>query len=154
MAKNTIILKSYSNVIEEYRAGGDIYPGCFVKLNASGQVVVADGSEDAYLPMVAIEDALQGKGINDKFETGDLVRCWIPQRGDQVYAVLADGHDVAIGTIVTLTASGYVREMGGATDLEIVVGVALEKVEASSTGGFAEDGAFLEDNSRLIIRVI
>ncbi len=89
---NTIKLKNYLNIFEEYEAGGDITPGHLVKLGSDSKVVVHDSTQLA-IPMFAVEDALQGNGIDDAYKSGDPVQVWIPQRGDQAYALLH--HDSA-----------------------------------------------------------
>jgi hypothetical protein len=88
----TIIGKNYVNVFEEYVAAAAILPGNLIELTSSGTVQKHSGAGITALPMFAIEDALQGNGIEDAYIAGDRVRCWIPNRGDVVYALLADGH--------------------------------------------------------------
>ena len=106
-AKNTVILKNYLNVFEEYvAAAATIYPGCLLELTSANKVKVHATAGGNALPMFAIEDAFQGKGIDDNYATGDVVRCWIPTRGDVVYGILADGQTIAKGDFVESNGAG------------------------------------------------
>lgn len=149
MAKNTIKVKKYSDVIEEYEAGGAITPGHLIALNSAGKVVVHAGAQANVLPMFALEDELQGNGIDDAYASGDQVQCWIPYRGDIVYALLEDGQDVNIGDFLVSSGTGTLTvasdESAGPT--EVIVGQALEAVDLSGSANLTADG-------RILIRII
>jgi hypothetical protein len=116
MKRNTIILKDYLHIFEEYEAATSIIPGQLVELNSAGKVQKHSGAGKTALPMFPIEDALQGKGIRDAYAAGDKVRVWIPQRGDMVYALLADEESVVIGDFVESNGLGYLRKVSRAND--------------------------------------
>jgi len=99
MAQNSVIVKNYSNVFEEIAAAGAITPGMLIELTSAGAVVAHNTAGDTVLPMFAKEDEYQGKGINDAYASGDQCHVWIPGKGDQVYAILADGESVAKGEL-------------------------------------------------------
>ena len=61
---NSIILKRYLHIQEEYAAAAAIIPGMLVELTSAGTVQKHSGAGKSAIPMFAIEDALQGKGIN------------------------------------------------------------------------------------------
>lgn len=160
MAKNTIILKSYTNVFEEYvAAAATIYPGCLVQLDSAGKVAVHSTAGGNALPMFAIEDALQGKSIDDNYATGDRVRCWIPTRGDVVYGILADGQTIAKGDFVESNGAGYLQKHtpdAGSQDAiyqNAIIGVSLD-TESSAAGSEDSDINFLSVNRRIAIRII
>lgn len=145
MAYNTIKVKKYSDVIEEMTAVGTITPGMLVEIDSNGEVQAHSGEGEAVLPMFALEDELQGKSITDNYSADDKVQVWIPYRGDNVYALLAQGEDVAIGTLLVSNGDGTLKAYSSASDTEypqIIVGVALEAVDAS------------EADARIVIRVI
>ena len=127
MAINTVKLKNYLNVFEEYTASGEIYPGMLLNFSAANTVRAHndDAPTQGCLPMFALEDALQGKDIDDPYVDGDQVNVWIPTRGDEVYAILEDGQNVSVGTFL---------ESNGA------VAIALEALDLSGSTG-------LEDSS-------
>ncbi len=113
MAYNTVILKSYSNIVEEYEAAAAFYPGHLLELTSDGKVQKHSGAGKTAVAMFAIEDALQGKGlgINGAYAAGDRVRCLIAQPGDQVYARLADEETVVIGDFVESNGAGGLRKV-------------------------------------------
>ena len=78
MAFNTIKLKKYSDVIEEMIADAAIYPGMVVEMDSAAKVKVHATAGGNVVPvMVALEDELQGKGIDDAYATNDKVQVWI-----------------------------------------------------------------------------
>ena len=108
--------------------------------------------------MFALEDELQGKGINDNYSSGDLVSVWIPGRGDQVFAILADGENVAVGDLLESNGAGYLRKhtAGSAGVVEFplaVVGYATEAVDLSGSSGEESSGS-LGYNKRIIVRIV
>lgn len=145
MAYNTIKVKKYSDVIEEITAAGTITPGMLVELDSNGEVKAHSGEGEAVLPMFALEDELQGNSIDNDYSEDDKVQVWIPYRGDNVYGLLAQGEDVAIGELLVSNGDGCLKAYSEESDTEypqIVVGVALEAVDASN------------DDARIVIRVI
>ena len=153
-AKNTVILKNYSNIFEEYVAGAaTIYPGCLVELGSDGKNLVHNGAGHPALPMFAIEDALQGKGIDDAYATGDVVRCWIPNRGDVVYGILADGQTIAKGDFVESNGAGYLQKVGQASASTGPIGISLD-TESAAAGSEDSDINFLSVNRRIAVRIL
>jgi len=152
MAKNTIKLKKYSDVIEEYEAAAAITPGMLIELTSAGKVQKHSSAGQFAEKMFALENELEGDGIDDDYAAGDQVQCWIAGRGDQVYAFLADGENVSTGDILESHGDGYLQKAdaesaGSATYPDSVVGVALEDLDMSGSSG--------EDPSdRIKIRVV
>lgn len=160
MAKNTIMLKNYLNVFEEYEAAADtIYPGCLIELDSAGKVKVHVTAGGNALPMFAIEDALQGKGLDDNYATGDKVRCWVPTRGDVVYGILADGQTIAKGDFLESNGAGYLQkhtpDEGSQNSIyqNAIIGVSLD-TESSVAGSEDSDINFLSVNRRIAVRII
>jgi len=146
MAKNTIKLKKYSDVIEEYIAASAITPGHLVNLASTGKVQVHNSSEGPVLPMFALEDELQGKEISEAYAADDPVQVWIPGRGDEVYALLKDGENVAVGDFVESAGDGTLQKYDENEDLDVsssgilvhqhtIVGMVVEAVDLSSSSG-------------------
>jgi hypothetical protein len=163
---NTIIAKNYSNVFEEYTAAAAILPGNLIELTSAGTVQKHSGAGKTALPMFAIEDSLQGKDVDDAYIASDQVRCWIPNRGDIVYALLADGENVVIGDRVESNGLGYLRkevrtnDSWESADAQVahsqydshIVGIVLEAQDLSTLEGSESS---LSGNSQLIqIRII
>lgn len=158
---HSIILKNYSNVFEEYVAVAEIYPGMLIELTSAGEVQAHSTSEGNALPMFAVEDELQGNGIDDAYAADDRVFCWIPNRGDQVQAILADGQSVSKGDFLESNGEGFLQKheadttssAGGTIVAQPIVGVALEAVDLSDSSATESSGP-LGYEKRINIRVI
>lgn len=152
MAKNTIKLKKYSDVIEEFVAGAAITPGMLVALNASGAVIPHGEAAGNAIPMFALEDELQGKTIDDAYEAGAPVQVWVAGRGDIVNAIA--GTAITAGDFLVSDGTGKLKPVGSAvavsvnitgtvtgadaalTDLELT----LEEVAGDSAGDYTGSG--------------
>ena len=117
MAKNTIKLKKYSDVIEEFVAGAAITPGMLVALNASGAVIPHGEAAGNAIPMFALEDELQGKTIDDAYAAGDPVQVWVAGRGDIVNAIA--GAQIAAGDFLVSDGTGKLKPVGSAVSVNI-----------------------------------
>jgi hypothetical protein len=129
--------KGAESVYEEGRAGATIMPGMLIALNSSAVYVphsVADGGSEVN---IAIEDALQGKTIDDAYASGDLVRFVIPVRGDVVLALLEAGQNVQDGTKLVSNGAGYVQAQTS-EDADSIL-IALEDRNANDTGAVIDD---------------
>jgi len=151
MAKNTVILKNYSDIFEEYVAAGVITPGMLVEVKSATTCGFHDVAGGNAIPMFAIEDALQGKGIDDNYAATDPVRVWIPGRGCQVNAILEDGEDAHAGDFVVSAGNGKVKvydveSTGDYTPLQII-GQVLKTVDMS-------DSSTVDPDGRVQIRIV
>jgi len=112
MAYNTVKIKKYSNVIEEYAAAAAISPGMLVELTPSAATIRKHATEGGNaVPMFALEDELQGKGLTDDYAAGDQVQVWIPNRGDIVYAQIEDEQSIAIGDFLESNGAGFLQKL-------------------------------------------
>lgn len=161
MAYNTIKVKKYSDVIEEMVASAAVTPGMLLIIESTGKVKAHNQADKDAFPIFALEDELQGKGIDDAYAANDPVQCWIPYRGDIVNAILADGQKVVIGD--PLTSDGYGRLKKHVTDTgastvpwtvypEQIVGYAAEALDLSGSSG-AEVSGPLGYHKRLLVRI-
>lgn len=142
MIRKTIKIKKYSDVIEEYIAGGTITPGHLVALNSDGEVIVHATEAGVILPMFALEDELQGKVIYDTYKKDDRVQVWIPGRGDEVYALLAANESVNIGDYLVSKGGGTLKKLASNT------------VADSQIIGFAVEAAGSANVERVIVKII
>lgn len=160
---NTIKVKKYSDVIEEFVAtDAAITPGMLLEIHTDGKVRAHSGADKDVFPMFALENELLGKGIDDAYAVSAPIQCWIPYRGDIVNAILADGQNVSIGN--ALTSDGYGRLKKHVTDVgasaaELVsvypaqiVGYAVEALDLSGSSG-AETSGPLGYHKRLLVRI-
>lgn len=155
MSKNTIVVKNYSDVFEEYVAAETINPGHLLALDADLNVIKHATAGGAGSPtMFAVEDALQGKSIDDAYAAGDPVQVWIPGRGDDVYAILADGETVVKGGLLESNADGTLK----AADSGTAIAVALEALDlsgsySSSAPTYDQSGALGYDK-RILVKIL
>lgn len=138
MAYKTIKIKKYSDHIEELIAVAAITPGMLVEYTSAGEVQKHSTAEGNAIPAFALEDEMQGKDIDDAYAADDPVQVWVPYRGDQVYAILADGHDVSKGDLLESDGNGYlqphVADEGSSPILPLaIVGQSLEDVDTSDS---------------------
>ena len=161
MAYNTIKVKKYSDVIEEMVASAAITPGMLLIIENTGTVKAHNQVDKDVFPIFALEDELQGKGIDDAYAANDPVQCWIPYRGDIVNAILADGQKVAIGDALTSDGEGrlkkHVTDTGSSAVPwtvypEQIVGYAAEALDLSGSSGEETSGP-LGYHKRLLVRI-
>ena len=167
--KATIKLKNYLNIMNEYDAAAAIIPGELIQLNSDGNVEVHDVAGGNLLHMFAVEDEPQGNGIDDAYAAADKVQCWVTLRGEEVYAILADGQDIAIGDFLESNGAGELQlhtpDTADSDDTITVysnqiVGISLEDIdlsgssgEESSGGGYDSSTDPLGYNRRIKIRI-
>jgi len=153
IAHNTVILKNYSNVFEEHLAGGTIYPGMLLIMSAADTVVAHNDDAPAAGTMVmfAVEDALQGRSIDDPYVSGDPVKVWIPYRGDYVYAILEDGANVAVGAYLESNGAGYLQAFSSGNG---AVAQAMEALDLSGSSGEETSEAPFGFNKRIKVRIL
>lgn len=166
MAKKTIKLKAYGDIHNEYDANAAITPGMLIELMSSNKVRAHASAGNNVLPMFALEDALQGNDIDDAYAADDKVQCWIPRRGDEVFAILADGENVSIGDWAMSNGDGYLKKMDveeetwGVSEAgsvvvrpESLVGQFLEAKDLSGSSG-AESSGPTAYNKRIKLRIV
>ena len=163
MAVNTIKLIKYSDVIREHVAHAAIIPGALLSLNSDNEVLNHATAGGNVVPiMFALEDELQGKGINDNYAAGDQVQVWLPKAGDVVYALLNDDDTFSIGDLVESDGYGKVRvhaaDPGDSTTGSVqnaIIGVVMEAITAGAYGSGSESSAggdYLNPRVRIMIR--
>jgi hypothetical protein len=155
---NSVIFKRFNNpVIDEKDAAGTITPGMLIERTAADKVQAHSTSEGNAIPMFAVEDELQGNGINDNYSADDKVQCWFPVAGERVNAILVDGENVVIGDYLASNGDGYLKKHvaddSGSIQTQAVVGRALEAQDLSDSSGGESSGA-LGYNKRLKIEII
>lgn len=141
MAKQTIKIKSYTDIQEEYTATEAITPGMLVELASATTVQKMDDTA-VVLPMVAVEDELQGNPITTNYSASNPVQCWIPRSGDKALLWLADGQSVTIGDFVESAGGGLVNKYTS----NQAIGQVLETLDLSASANTA--------NGRIIVRIL
>lgn len=171
MAYNTIKIKKYLDIVEEGYASTTITPGMLIEptgtvSNGQEQVRPHNTAEGNAMPMFALEDELQGNNIDDNYSSDDKVQYWIPQRGEEVYAILADEYDVDVGDWLASNGDGYLRkhtaetESWGVSEAGSVtvnpLQIVAEAREAVDTGGSSgeESSSILGYARRIRVRIV
>jgi len=147
MAYHSIIIKRLgAEIIEEYTATAvAIKPGYLLEM-ASATTVQAHSSAAAdVLPMFAIEDQFQGGAITLDYAVSSKIQCWLPRRGDVVYAYLADGQSASAGDFLESNGSGALNVYAADEPSDVqypanIVGVALETVDLSGSANLSALG--------------
>jgi len=158
MAYNTIKLKKYLDIINEYTATAvAITPGMVIELTSGGTVQAHSTAGGNLLHMFALEDELQGNGIDDNYAASTKIQCWVPVRGEEVYAILADGETVVIGDFLESNGAGFLQKHDpdeydtddsiGGINTNQIVGIALEAVDLSGSSGEESSGGEGLDSS-------
>jgi hypothetical protein len=165
---NTIKLKKYLDIINEYEANATITPGMLIELMSTGKVRAHSTSGGNAVRMFALEDELQGNGIDDNYSAADRVQCWNAVPGEEVYAILADGETIAIGDFLESNGAGLLQkhtsdvesfesaEAGSITVYpEQIVAQALEAIDMSGSSGTESSGDLTADhNKRIKVRIV
>lgn len=163
----SIKVKKYSDVVEEYAANAVITPGMLIELMSTSKVRAQANGNLFCMHMFALEDELQGKGIDSAYAAGDQVQCWIPNRGDVVYALLVDdGQAVTVGDALVSAGNGYLKKSqdvfasyesfdAAANDLSIrpVIGIALDALDFAHAKG-SESSAAGTEYPRVRVRIV
>lgn len=148
MSYNTIKVKKYSDIQEEFIAAGTIYPGMLVEMDSDGKVVAHNSAAARHMAMVAIENELEGQDIDTAYASGDPVQVWFPQRGDMAYMVLSNGENVAKGDGLESNGDGYLQKLTSGYQ----VGIAEEALDLSGSSG-EESSEALGYNKRILVRI-
>lgn len=141
MAYNTIMLKGENPNIEEMVANAAITPGMLIEEMNTGKVRAHADENGNAVSMWALENEMEGEEITDAYAADDRVRCWHAKRGDQIYALLADGENVVRGDFLASNGDGYLQKFvggdsGTAEELPLeIVAKAKEAVNRSSSSG-------------------
>ena len=150
---NSIIIKCYTKVQEEFVATAvAIKPGYLLELTSDGEVQAHSTDEGDVLAMFALEDELQGRGIDTSYAVSARIQCWIPRRGDIVNAYLADGEVAVIGSFLTSDGSGAldVYHADEPSDIQYPAGIVGQAIEAVDLSDSANESAL----GRIQVRIL
>jgi hypothetical protein len=167
MARRTVKVKKYVDIIEEIQASGTIYPGHLLELDSDGYVKAHSAAGQNALPYFALENELEGKGVSDAYSSGDKVQVWVACRGEIVNALLADGENVDEGDYLESNGDGKLKkhvadvesfESAEAGSITVypnqIVGQAIEAVDISDSSGGESSAVYGTPGQRIKIRVI
>ncbi len=160
MRFNTIKLKKYTDIIEEYVAAATIKPGQLLKLTSDGKVKPHNDASGTAAVLIALEDELRGRSILDSYSAGDPVQVWVATPGEMAYCILKSNQSAPIGTYLESAGDGELQiaeeVSSGATGTgpdHHIIGqvVATANTEELSTG---EWGTELPYAKFVIVRIV
>ncbi len=108
--RNRIVLKGENSRHEEYVAAGTIVPGMLLVQDSAGKVKAHNSQAGKAQALFALEDALQGKTIDDNYISGALVGCAYPQRGDVILALVLPGASIDKGDFLSSAGDGTLQK--------------------------------------------
>ena len=135
MSYNTIKLKKYQDIIEEYTAtAAAITPGDLLEVTSGGLVQAHSTDGGPVLPVIALEDELQGNGIDTDYADDAKIQCWVAQTGEMAYLNVATGEDVSQGDELLSNGDGtvkvYTGDSSGAEEYpNCIVGIADDDLD-------------------------
>lgn len=129
----TIMLRGSMNPHDEREcAEADIRPGMLLDFDSQGRFKPHGTAAGQSAKIFAREASMIGRDIDTVYEQYETVHAWSARSGDWIYAILEDGHNVAIGAILESAGDGSLQPVTG----NFGVAKALEAVNTS--GGAAE----------------
>ena len=152
MAKNTIVLKCADNQEDEkVSANALIKPGMLLERTAADLVQPHSTANGPCGNLIAIEDELQGKSIDDLYVITTPVKIAKLGKGDVFYGLLANGQTAVIGSKLTSNGDGQLRVYSATSGGELeqpdsIKGTALEAVDMS-------DSSAADPGGRIIVEV-
>jgi len=114
MGNQTIKVKVYSNVIEEYYAGETIHPGNLMEVRSDKKAYNHGIEGGSVLPLFALACELAGETIDDEYSANDLVFSAYPYRGDIILARLT-GAEVDAGDFLMSAGDGTLEKFEAET---------------------------------------
>ena len=158
--EKTVKLKNYSDVFEEMTATAvAITPGMLLEVAAATTVQAHSTAGGSVLPMFAIENALEGQDMDENYVASNKIQVFIPGRGDQVYAILADDNSVTPGDFLESNGAGLLQKYADdSTTVDVVsnriVGVALETLDLTGDSSAESSASPIGVNKRIKVRII
>ncbi|MHB0967980.1 MAG: hypothetical protein ACYC36_16190 [Bellilinea sp.] len=143
MANNTIIKKG-TGIRKERTANAAITPGHLVEVMSTGKLRVHATAGSHAQKAFAVENDLIGDGITTAYAAAAQVQYEVMERGSEVYALLANGQNVAIGAPLESAGDGtlraYTHDSNGLDTTNNIIGYALDAVDMSDSSAADPSG--------------
>lgn len=138
--RNTVLLKDYSGIREEFVAAAAFSPGHLLEVTSAGKAQKHSNASGNVGPkIVALEDGMQGNTVDDAYSAGAVAQAAVLRPGDRVQLLVKDGENIAIGDRVESAGDGtiqkYVADSTGVYYPDGLVGVAMAAVDMSGSSG-------------------
>lgn len=135
MAVRRIESKGSFEHIEAIAVEANIKPGMQVLLDSAGKFAIHGTAGGNYGDeiIIVIEDALQGKTVDDAYAINTRCFAVIPHDGAEVNLLIADEQDIAIGDKIIANGSGKFKETTGVPKGMIGVATAANDLTGSNS---------------------
>ena len=161
----SIVIKDYTKAREERLANAALSPGHLVELMSTDKVRMHSTAGHIAVKWFALEDELQGKGIDDAYAADAVVQIGGFRGNDQVNALIADGESIAIGDFLCSNGDGTLKKwlMADSSDLNETspdalanwaaspIALALEALDLSSSSGEESTGLIGDRRAKVMI---
>jgi len=137
MAPTRSIILVGNPLLDEIVAGATISPGMLLRKQSTGVVNPAATEGGREERMIALEDALQGKTVDDNYAAADIVSIGRFKRGEKFQGLLKAGVGVVVGEQLISAGDGTFIGVADATSAGVVVdviAVADEALDLSASG--------------------
>ena len=136
----TIAVDCQGAIQNEALASGEIKPGMLLeRTSAAADTVKAHAQDGGFNSrMFAVEDDLQGNGIDDAYATGSRVLFKKVLPGHTVNARIKDGENIAKSDILVADGTGRLKKvLGDSSEItdQVLVAVAREANDRSASSG-------------------
>lgn len=130
----TVLLKGKERATwKELIAAATITPGMLVSITSAGKWTPHATAGGTALTAFAVENDINGKGIDDNYVANDWVQTAILCPGSEVNAIVAAAAAaIVVGDQLVSNGAGGVKKGNGTTD--VVLGYALQAVDNSGGG--------------------
>jgi hypothetical protein len=144
MAYKTIKIKGDPMHLELVAAAA-ITPGHLCEVDSAGKLAVHSTAGGTAAPIFAFEDENQGNEIGTAYTASNQAVALVCSPGCEVFAILANGENAAIGNFLESQGDGTLRVVDadasvGDVGVQSVVGVAMEAVDMSGSSGVDPSG--------------
>lgn len=136
MFYNTImLLGDYRKMQSKALATGQTpKPGTLLSVG-SGNTLTVHATRGAHCEvLMALEDALQGKTVDDAYVAGTVCDVAIPAPGSEFQALIKAGETVAVGALLCSAGDGSLEVV---TSTYTAIAVAVEALDLSDSGSVA-----------------
>ncbi len=125
-------------LLEEADAGvAGILPGMLLRVT-NDETVSPHATQGGWAERAfAVEDALQGNGIDDAYADEEKVIFHMQRRGNRVNAIIRAGENLEVGDLLVSAGDGTLIDgssVGSGVDVADIIAVAVEEIDLSASG--------------------
>lgn len=137
LSKQMIQVKTLGMIAYEERNAGEagIYPGmlCYVFTDGTVKLHASEGGRAECL--VALEDSLQGRGVDTVYTLAYPVRLEVFRPGEEFMGLLASGQNISIGEGLISSGDGTFKSAtDSGLDIDSIIAYAMEAEDLSASG--------------------